>query len=206
MTEQSLAHFNGQSLSIIDHDGHKWLTAREIGQALGYKKDDASDAINRVYARHSDEFGPEDTCTVKLTVQGQVREVRLFSATGCNTLGFFSGTKTAKQFRNWAKKVLAGQAPDSAELERVKAELLAMQRKEFERNPMWVAVADLRAAGRDGTFIAQVLGITRSQQDRLVRNIRGAGLGHFLPASAMPPVGARKLATSSAHNQLSLEV
>jgi hypothetical protein len=111
MVEQSIAKFNGQTLAIIDHDGHKWLTAREVGVALGYKIEEAANAVNRLYARHADEFGIEDTCTVKLTVQGQAREVRVFSATGCNTLGFFSGTKVAKEFRSWAKKVLAGQPP-----------------------------------------------------------------------------------------------
>jgi BRO family, N-terminal domain len=205
MTVQSLAQFNGQSLSIIDHAGHKWITAREVGQALGYKQEEASRSINNLYERHKDEFEASDTCVIKLTTQGQAREVRVFSATGCNTLGFFSGTKTAKAFRNWAKKVLAGQAPDAAELARVQAELLKYQREKFEANPVWVAIADLRAAGRDGAFIAKVMGLTRFQQEHAVKAIRRAGLGHFLPASALPPVGKPK-APAADTRQMNLEV
>jgi hypothetical protein len=206
MTVQSLAHFNGQSLSIIDHDGHKWITAREVGQALGYKQEEASRSINNLYERHKDEFEATDTCVIKLTTQGQAREVRVFSAMGCNTLGFFSGTKTAKAFRNWAKKVLAGQAPDdSAELARVQAELLKYQRAEFDSHPRWMAIADMRRAGRSNGLIAQALGISKRTVCEEITAITRAGLGHFLPPAGHSFMGKPKaLATDT--RQMSLEV
>lgn len=193
MTIQSLAHFNGQPLSIIDHDGHKWLTAREIGQALGYKQEEASRSINNLYERHKDEFEASDTCVIKLTTQGQAREVRVFSATGCNTLGFFSNTKMAKQFRNWAKKVLAGQAlaPDSDRIAKLEAALL-------RSNPQWAQTVRLRAAGLEGWEIARVLEVSRTKQEHIVREIRNAGLGHLLPATARPPVPQAPLARMQA--------
>jgi hypothetical protein len=98
----------------------------------------------------------------------------------------------------------ASQAPDAAELARVQAELLALQREKFEANAVWVAIADLRAAGRDGAFIAKVMGLTRGKLDHAVHAIRRDGLGHFLPATALPPVGGQKLASDS--RQLNLEV
>lgn len=207
MTVQSLAHFNGQSLSIIDHDGRKWLTAEDAGRALGYGKDNARDGVLKLYERHNDEFTEADSVTVKLTAtDGKAYNKRIFSETGCNKLGFFASTAVAKQFRQFAAKTLAGQAPDSAELEQVKAELLKLQREKFDANPLWVAIADLRAAGRDGAFIARVLGMTRGQQEHAVQAIRRAGLGHFLPAAALPPVPGYKHARSADASQMHLEV
>ncbi|TCT25909.1 hypothetical protein EDC34_101235 [Thermomonas haemolytica] len=36
--------------------------------------------------RHLEEFGPEDTCSVKMADQGQARTYRIFSHTGCTLL------------------------------------------------------------------------------------------------------------------------
>lgn len=106
-----LTQFNGTTVSILDHNGKKWLTAEEIGLCLGYAKDNARDGIIRLYNRNTDEFTEADTCTVKLTAQGQLREMRVFSETGCNKLGFFSNTPKSKEFRHWAAQVLVGQVP-----------------------------------------------------------------------------------------------
>ncbi len=104
------ATFHGQQLSIIDHDSRKWLTAEQIGQALGYSHDNARKGINKVFERHGDEFSELDTCVVKLTSQGQGRDTRIFSDTGCIKLGFFANTPRAKEFRTWASRELAGRA------------------------------------------------------------------------------------------------
>lgn len=102
------AQFEGLQLSIIDHDGHKWLTADQIGLALGYAADKARQGINNLYKRHQDEFTSDDTCVINLMTQVQQREIRIFSATGCHLLSFFSNTQKAKNFRAWAKQVLSG--------------------------------------------------------------------------------------------------
>lgn len=101
------ATFHGQQLSIIDHESRKWLTAEQIGQALGYSPDNARKGINKVFERHGDEFSELDTCVVKLTSQGQGRDTRIFSDTGCIKLGFFANTPRAKEFRTWASRELA---------------------------------------------------------------------------------------------------
>lgn len=102
------ATFHGQQLSIIDHDSRKWLTAEQIGQAMGYSSDRARDSINTLFKRHDDEFSDADTCTINLMSQGQRRQTRIFSDTGCIKLGFFANTPRAKEFRTWASKELAG--------------------------------------------------------------------------------------------------
>lgn len=105
------AVFNGTSFDIIDHEGKRWLSADQIGFALGYASTNARQGIINLYNRHADEFTVDDTCVINLISQGQLREVRIFSATGCHLLSFFSNTARAKEFRAWAKQVLTGQAP-----------------------------------------------------------------------------------------------
>ena len=46
--------------------------------------------------------------------QGQGRETRIFSHSGCNLLSFFANTPNAKAFRAWAKVRLAEPAAPSA--------------------------------------------------------------------------------------------
>lgn len=110
------AQFEGVSLSIIDHNNQRWLTSDQIGLALGYAQEKARTGITNLYNRHKDEFTEQDTCAIKLMAQGQQREMRIFSATGCHLLSFFSNTPRAKQFRAWAKQVLAGNLPVQAEI------------------------------------------------------------------------------------------
>lgn len=103
------AEFQGMKLDILDHEGKRWLTAEQIGLALGYGEANASQGVRNLHNRHADEFSEADTCQLKLIWQGQGREVRVFSDTGCIKLGFFASTARAKDFRTWAAKVLAGQ-------------------------------------------------------------------------------------------------
>lgn len=104
------AEFFGTPVTIIDHADRRWLTAEEAGLCLGYNSANARQGINKIYERHQDEFAEEDTCVVNLTTQGQARPMRIFSATGCNLLGFFTNTGRAKGFRDFAKRFLAGSA------------------------------------------------------------------------------------------------
>ena len=104
------AEFNGTPVSILDHQGRRWLTARDVGRCLGYAEDEARNSINRLYARHADEFNQDDTFAVKLTAnpQGGNPNTRIFSQTGCILLAMFANTARAKGFRAWAKQALAG--------------------------------------------------------------------------------------------------
>lgn len=104
------AEFNGTSLNIIDRDGQKWLTAEEVGRCLGYDESNARKGVLKLFERHGDEFSETDTTVVKLTtVDGKNREVRCFSAEGCVLLAMFANSPRAKEFRQWAKRVLASQ-------------------------------------------------------------------------------------------------
>jgi prophage antirepressor-like protein/predicted transcriptional regulator len=114
----SITAFHGTLVTIIDHAGQRWLTAKEVGLCLGYAEANAQHGIGHLFNRHKDEFEegkglvnlthPCDTIVIKLMTKGGMQETRLFSLTGCTLLGFFSNTARAKDFRVWAKQVLAG--------------------------------------------------------------------------------------------------
>lgn len=103
------AEFNGLAIDIIDHAGKRWLTAEQVGLALGYNEANAGQGVRNLYNRHKDEFTEADTCQLNLIWQGQQREVRVFSSTGCVSLSWLSGTARAKEFKQWAKQNLAAQ-------------------------------------------------------------------------------------------------
>ena len=102
--------FNGTPVQIVTHGGKRWLTAEQIGRCLGYAEANASQGIINLYNRNEDEFSEADTFVINLMTnltQGGNPNTRIFSETGCNLLGFFASTPRAKEFRKWAKQVLA---------------------------------------------------------------------------------------------------
>ena len=99
--------FQDTELSVIDRDGTPWLTGPQIAGALGYIRPDSTE---RIYARNKDEFANDMTCTVKLTVQGQRRNVRVFSPRGAHLIAMFARTSRAKAFRQWVLDVLEAHA------------------------------------------------------------------------------------------------
>ncbi|MDO4434672.1 MAG: Bro-N domain-containing protein [Alysiella sp.] len=102
--DTQISQFCEQEIAIIDHNGQKWLTAEQLGLALGYPSSNARKGISALYNRHADEFSEEDsTIAVLTTVDNKQREVRIFSLSGCNLISFFANTPRAKEFRAWAK-------------------------------------------------------------------------------------------------------
>lgn len=102
MTSLALS-FNEVNFTPVQQDNQAWITSRELGQALGYSREDA---VNKIFERNSDEFTGSMTRNVKLTLQGQAREVRVFSLRGCHLIAMLSRTAIAKQFRKWVLDVL----------------------------------------------------------------------------------------------------
>jgi prophage antirepressor-like protein len=95
--------FHETTFNIVECDQQVWITSRELGQALGYARDDA---VNKIYERNLDEFSYQMTRNVKMTLQGQQREVRVFSLRGCHLITFFARTPVAKEFRKWVLDIL----------------------------------------------------------------------------------------------------
>ncbi len=102
MTSLSLC-FRDTTLDVIMHDQKPWISSRQLGQVLGYAREDA---VNKVFERKADEFSSGMTRNVKMTLQGQTREIRVFSLRGCHLVAMFAKTPVAKEFRKWVLDVL----------------------------------------------------------------------------------------------------
>lgn len=102
MTSLSLS-FRDTTLDVIMYDQKPWISSRQLGQLLGYAREDA---VNKVFERKADEFSNGMTCNVKMTLQGQTREIRVFSLRGCHLIAMFAKTPIAKEFRKWVLDVL----------------------------------------------------------------------------------------------------
>lgn len=115
--------FQNTHFSVVDRNGQPWLRSGEIAKALGYS--DAS-AINRIYARNSDEFTDAMTGSVKLTdPNGDLQETRIFSLRGAHLIAMFARTPVAKEFRSWVLDVLDREATVPAPAFYWRAEVLA---------------------------------------------------------------------------------
>ena len=96
--------FQTTTLSVINQHNQKWLSALDIGNALGYSNGDIG--VKNIYNRHSDEFTPNMTALIDIQTAGGMQKVRVFSLRGAHLIGMFSHTKTAKEFRKWVLDVL----------------------------------------------------------------------------------------------------
>lgn len=196
------AEFFGLTFTIMDHAGRRWLTAEQVGRALGYHEANVRQAIIKLHNRHREEFTEEDSCVVNLTTQPQTcnvnltsqvtsqtqsRNVRIFSDTGCIKLGFFAATARAREFRAWAARVLA--APSAS------AEAWAIVPTSEPLPPLPVAtqrcpavtraaerrVLELFVQGYKGREIARHVGLSAGTVSELVK-----GKYRFSPSAGTP--------------------
>lgn len=96
-------NFQDVSLQAISDVDGIWLTANQIGFALQYADDKA---VQRIYARHSDEFTEKMTRVVKLTTPSGEQKARVFSLRGAHMIAMFARTPVAKKFRKWVLDIL----------------------------------------------------------------------------------------------------
>lgn len=102
--EHALAKFGLDPNKIIQEDGRYWMTAREIGKALGYN--DPANSMNRLYARHKDDLEPYKA-KVKLTDHlGIPHETSIFNTDGMWMFAMFANTSKARKFRKFVVNML----------------------------------------------------------------------------------------------------
>lgn len=188
MTSITRADFFGQPLDIIDHAGKRWLTAEQIGRALGYQPDKARQGINNLYNRHADEFTEADTFVIKLMTnpQGGNPTTRIFSDTGCTLLGFFANTARAKEFRVWAKQVLAARPATAAPARGPSGRVLITRAMERQ-------VLELFVAGWRQRAIAAEVGLSAAAINLLLH-----AKYQFSPAAGSPQCSPELLAAVAA--------
>ncbi|MDG6254831.1 P22AR C-terminal domain-containing protein [Glaesserella parasuis] len=96
--------FQTTTLSVINQQNQIWLSALDIGKALGYSNGDIG--IKNIYNRHQDEFTPCMTALIDMSTAGGIQKVRVFSLRGTHLIGMLSHTKVAKEFRKWVLDIL----------------------------------------------------------------------------------------------------
>ena len=187
------AEFHGTSLSIIDRDGQKWLTAEEVGRCLGYNDANVRKGISKLYNAHVDEFTAADTCVVDLATQVQSRAMRIFSSTGCIKLGFFASTPRAKEFRNWASSVLAAQPAPA-----IPADPLAIPGIRF-------ILDGNRDMARELGQLKDLVAAQSSMVLGLYQQLDGARRGHLRAQSELLAISKRQAAADAKALVLELE-
>jgi len=101
-----LVQFREKSLEILSIEGRRCFTAETIGAALEYS--DPNRRITELFRRNQEEFEDGlDYLRTQIASSGQRREVLIFFQPGVNLIGMFSQQPLAKEFRRWAKQVLA---------------------------------------------------------------------------------------------------
>ncbi|HHF1961185.1 TPA: Bro-N domain-containing protein [Haemophilus influenzae] len=96
--------FQNTTLSVINQQNQTWLSAREIGTALGYRNPLGD--IVKLFDRNADEFTAEMTALIEMPTAGGLQKVRIFSLRGAHLIAMFARTKVAKDFRKWVLDIL----------------------------------------------------------------------------------------------------
>ena len=188
-----MQQFNPSQIAIIDHNGGKWLTSEQLGLALGYLPENARTSINRLYNRHIEEFSEHDSTEVKLTsVDGKLRESKIFSQSGCILASFFANTPNAKAFRAWAKEKLAEPAADSATLHNLQTAYLAA-------NPKMANLLRYQGLGLRHTEIGKLLDISPSTVRDRLKKLTALGLVDYTPSEQSVRAGQRGIAAMREH-------
>lgn len=187
-----MQQFNPSQIAIIDHNGGKWLTAEQLGLALGFSEKRARDGVTNLYNRHIDEFTEKDSCTINLMVQGQGRKTRIFSHSGCNLLSFFANTPNAKAFRAWAKEKLTEPAADAATLHNLQTAYLAA-------NPKMADLLRYQGLGLRHTEIGKLLDISPSTVRDRLKKLTALGLADYTPSEQSVRAGQRGIAAMREH-------
>lgn len=102
LTKQQL-NFHGIIITPVMDLPDIWITATQLGYALQYADDKA---VQRIYARHADEFSESMTRVVNLTTPSGRQNSRVFSLRGAHLIAMFARTPVAKDFRHWILDLL----------------------------------------------------------------------------------------------------
>lgn len=188
-----IQQFNPSQIAIIDHNGGKWLTAEQLGLALGFSEKRARDGVNNLYNRHIDEFSDGDSVTIKLmATDGKAYNTRIFSHSGCNLLSFFANTPNAKAFRAWAKEKLAEPAADAALLKQLQTAYL-------ESNPEAAKVLRYYGMGLNQHEIGKLMGCSADTVRVRLKKLSALGFSDYTPSEKYIRAGQRGIAAMREH-------
>lgn len=94
----NLPAFNGVKFDLHEKDGQKWITVKQVAQALGYSD---SKKLLMLIDRNADEFGGNVSVLNLRTIKG-LRNTRVLNYDGLITATYWARTETAKGLRKFA--------------------------------------------------------------------------------------------------------
>lgn len=101
--EMALVRFGLDPGQIVHEDGRYWMTAEQLGTALGYR--DPKHGVLRIYNRHKKELQPF-AGVVKLTTPGGLQETTIFDTDGQYYIALMANTPKAATFRAFVVSML----------------------------------------------------------------------------------------------------
>ena len=166
----SKAQFEDLELTVIHKDGERWLTAEQVGKALGYSSPQHD--VNRLFRRYRHEFiegldfdiidlreffetgtnsapvSPEKGINLIPFSSRGPKRLRLFSLRGCRRLAMLANTSRAALFRDWVLERLEEDPRRIEELSRQVEALqrmnAALQRELLAARPLWRRIHQLK--------------------------------------------------------------
>jgi len=162
--QSQVVRFQNHHLQVVEIDGKKGFTSETIGYALEYAEPRRQ--VVRQFNRNKEEFeSGVDYSVVNLTTDAGERETTVFFQTGVMLIGMFSKQPLAKDFRQWAKHVLASvQSGDWRTLafQQIAPEKHKALKKAYRLRSLGVSLMDAsRAAGiheREVSLFFQLFG------------------------------------------------
>ena len=101
--EHALLKFGINPNKIIHKDGRYWMTAEQLGIALGYNN--PRKGVMKILERHRKELRPF-TSVVNLGTEAGMRETTIFNTGGQYRIAFFANTSKAEKFRTFVVGML----------------------------------------------------------------------------------------------------
>lgn len=110
MPNDVILHFDVHRFDVVQRGGTIWFRSGQIVPALGLTER----SIRKVFDRHREQFGPDDTVLLPLPTSGGMQEVRVFSLSGVMMLAMYARTEQAMHFHRWLLDVATGKKRLSA--------------------------------------------------------------------------------------------
>lgn len=148
--ETRLVQFREKPLEMLFLDDRHCFTAETIGTALEYSE--PAIRIAEILRRNKEEFEEGiDYLITQFALSGQRREMLVFFQTGVNLLGMFSKQPLAKEFRRWAKQVLAAvqQAAPPPGPEEFREQYLSLAREHITLQSRYISRLEGELEARD---------------------------------------------------------
>ena len=149
-----------------DETEELWVTADELGQALGYA--DPRRSVLKVFQRNRDILEPFQG-VVNLSTPGGVQQVRVFNEIGANIIAMKSTTRKAKEFVVWAAFIIREYRRGNL-----------VDRRKQDKLPSAAFITELRRTvgqGQAALIISRLLGTQLPPIHVVETRLRDMGLG-----------------------------